>query len=938
MLRCRRRVAVTTVAVVWAGSAFGPVVLAQADATASFHVNNSSSVTCSDSTTDSTATPYCTIQAAVDAATAPGDTVIVSPGSYTAFTVTASGTATAPITIESSTGSGLQSGPWAVVRATTSSAVTLNGASDVAIRGLRIVQTGNHSGVTVADGAGDVLDSTYLSQTGSAKAPDVSIGAGSSSVTVSRDELTGTTTGGVVAAQAGSDDVITTNLMSNLTGPGIVLNGTTSSDVTGNTLDEYCGTGIDVTNGSTSASVENNVVEGMSTNPSACGTTAAAEVLLQVDTASVTGTNADYNVSQLDGSSYPDIYSWAGDYYTTAAAFDTATGQGAHDVSGAPIIDSANSDAPGELATDLYGNARVDDPEVANTGAGTFSYYERGATELDDPVSVTAVNLPTQAPVGKPGMYETQVSDGWGNSFTCAFTFGDGTAPVSVTPDASGNCNTVHEYTSTGSYQGQLAVTSSDGYVSTTKFTVAVVEDSSPLTPDVVMTGSGPLGVTVDASKSTDSWNLTVCSFEFGDGSAPYIEPASTCGVTHNYAKPGTYTVTTTVRDSGGIQLSVTDTFTTTGSYYTPVAPARILDTRNGTGVTAAGPVAPHGVVKLKIAGVDGLPPTGVSAVALNVTATEATKLGVITAYPDGQAVPGVSNLDFKADQNVANTVIVAVGADGYVDLANASSGTTHVIADLQGYYSTSGSSGYHSLSPTRVLDTRTTTAIPAGHTVKVDLSSYPGISAAMLNLTVVSATGNGFVTASPDGGATPTTSNVNYLAGQTVPNEALVAVGEDDYVDFTNSGKGQAELVVDLDGFFTNGNGDAFVPVEPERYFDTRPGTGLGSNETFDVGIGGVCPPNLSCTTAAPAVPKGASAVAANLTVVSPTANGFITVFPANVSTAPNASVLNFLTGQQTQNAITVGLDPVYGRFAIHNASSGQTQTIVDVFGYYGD
>ncbi len=937
MFRRRRRVAVTTAALVCAGSVFGPVVLAQADTTGSFYVNNSSGVTCSDSTTDSAVTPYCTIQAAVDAASAPGDTVIVSPGRYTPFIVTDSGTAAAPITIESSTGTGIGSGPWALVQGISSSAVTLTGASDVVIRGLHILQSSNHSGVTVAGSAGDTLQDTLVDQVNGGAAPIVSIGAGSSSVTVSQNELEGTSNiGPALATQGGSDDVITTNAISNLSGSGIALNDTTSSDVTSNTVNEYCGSGIAVANGSISASVENNVVSGMSKSPSACGTTATAEALLQVDNASVPGTSADYNVSQNDGSGFPNVYSWAGSYYGTAATFYAATGQGAHDVSGAPIIDSANSDAPGELSTDLYGNARVDDPDVADTGTGTYSYYDRGAVELVDPASVWPTSQPAQAPVGGVGDYVNQVSDSWGNAFTCSYSFGDGTAPVPVTPDGSGDCGTLHAYTAVGSYQGSLAVTFSDGYVSTKKFTVVVVADSA-LTPVVATTASGALGVEVDASKSTDSWDIVKCSFDFGDASAPLVESGSTCGADHSYARSGTYTVTTTLSDAGGIQQSVTDSFTTVGSSYTPVVPTRILDTRNGTGVTAAGPVAANGIVKLKIAGVDGLPPTGVTAVALNVTATEATRLGVITAYPDGQSVPDVSNVDFHADQNVANTVIVAVGGDGYVDLANVSSGTTDFIADLQGYYAVGGSSGYHSITPIRELDTRKTTAIPAGHTVKVDLSTYPEISAAVVNLTVVGATGNGFISASPDGGAASTTSNVNYLAGQTVPNEAVVAVGADGFVDFTNSGKGQAQLVVDLDGYFTTGSGDAFVPVSPERYFDTRPGPGLGENQTFVVGIGGLCPSDPSCTSA-PAVPKGAAAVAANLTVVSPKANGFITVFPADVSTAPTASVLNFLTGQQTQNAISVGLAPLSGEFAIRNASSGQIETVVDVFGYYGD
>ncbi|HEX4787428.1 MAG TPA: hypothetical protein VH372_03125 [Actinospica sp.] len=84
-----------------AGSLSAPI-LAYADATGSgptFHVNNAASAACSDSTTDSAVTPYCTIQAAVDAATSPGDTVIVAAGTYASFTMTASGTAAAPITV-----------------------------------------------------------------------------------------------------------------------------------------------------------------------------------------------------------------------------------------------------------------------------------------------------------------------------------------------------------------------------------------------------------------------------------------------------------------------------------------------------------------------------------------------------------------------------------------------------------------------------------------------------------------------------------------------------------------------------------------------------------------------------------------------------------------------------------------------------------------------
>ena len=58
---------------------------------------------------------------------------------------------------------------------------------------------------------------------------------------------------------------------------------------------------------------------------------------------------------------------------------------------------------------------------------------------------------------------------------------------------------------------------------------------------------------------------------------------------------------------------------------FTPVAPTRLLDTRNGTGAPQA-PVAAEGTVALSVAGAGGVPATGVSAVVLNVTVTQPTR------------------------------------------------------------------------------------------------------------------------------------------------------------------------------------------------------------------------------------------------------------------------------------------------------------------------
>ncbi len=78
---------------------------------------------------------------------------------------------------------------------------------------------------------------------------------------------------------------------------------------------------------------------------------------------------------------------------------------------------------------------------------------------------------------------------------------------------------------------------------------------------------------------------------------------------------------------------------------------------------------------------------TGVSAVAITVTVTAATRGGYVAVYPDdGSPAPRVSNLNFAAGQTTANLVITRVPADGIIDLPVASFGTAQLIADLAAY------------------------------------------------------------------------------------------------------------------------------------------------------------------------------------------------------------------------------------------------------------
>ena len=60
-----------------------------------------------------------------------------------------------------------------------------------------------------------------------------------------------------------------------------------------------------------------------------------------------------------------------------------------------------------------------------------------------------------------------------------------------------------------------------------------------------------------------------------------------------------------------------------------------------------------------------------------------------------------------------------------------------------------------------------------------------------------------GWLTAWPSGQPKPVASNLNYVAGQTVANLVVVAVGEDGVVDLFSSG-GPVDVVADVAGWYS--------------------------------------------------------------------------------------------------------------------------------------
>ncbi|MFE5587828.1 hypothetical protein ACFQ87_42205, partial [Kitasatospora sp. NPDC056531] len=140
-------------------------------------------------------------------------------------------------------------------------------------------------------------------------------------------------------------------------------------------------------------------------------------------------------------------------------------------------------------------------------------------------------------------------------------------------------------------------------------------------------------------------------------------------------------------------------------STFVPIAPVRLMDTRQGLGVAQA-PVGQGGTVTLPVTGVHGVPASGVTAVVLNVTATDPTADSHVIVYPHGQDRPTTSNLNFTAKQTVPNLVTVPV-VDGKINFYN-NAGSVDLIADISGYYTSDGTgSRFADVAPVRLMDTR---------------------------------------------------------------------------------------------------------------------------------------------------------------------------------------------------------------------------------------
>ncbi len=349
--------------------------------------------------------------------------------------------------------------------------------------------------------------------------------------------------------------------------------------------------------------------------------------------------------------------------------------------------------------------------------------------------------------------------------------------------------------------------------------------------------------------------------------------------------------------------------------------------------------------------------------------------------WTTGWVFPGsyiIFLVDSATNRSIEALVDLGPGTNIDIDLDATCFGFDTCAYDTGGPASPGG--GFHPLPPARLLDTRYGVGIPNGpigagdgrnsdpnpqkradsivnHELKVTgVGGVPttGVSAVLLNVTAVDPTDNGFLTVYPKlprGVANPSdpirvfdeesaylpnypnSSNLNFVAGDIVPNLVLARVGAGGKIRFDNY-FGLTNTIADVVGWFDTGvgGGDGFVGVTPTRVLDTRAGTGniggrFSHGETRALPIAGV---------AKGVVPRDATAVVLNVTAANPTNEGYVTVWPAGID-RPLASSLNTQPGQTRPNLVVskIGANGAIDLFTYCDLN-GSVDLVADVVGYY--
>jgi hypothetical protein len=239
---------------------------------------------------------------------------------------------------------------------------------------------------------------------------------------------------------------------------------------------------------------------------------------------------------------------------------------------------------------------------------------------------------------------------------------------------------------------------------------------------------------------------------------------------------------------------------------YVAIEPDRVLDTRPESAVGGSRPKPINSLpISVRASMASGVPTSGVSALAVNITVTEPEQVGYVQTGPSLNFVVGASSTAnvSRIGQTVAAATIVPVDSWGFFTIFMQMS--AHVIVDVNGWFtdgtapvSTSGL--FAPLDTLRRVDTRIGSPLPLAPGTR--FTNGADGSAAVGNVTVTETTGAGFVQLGPTATmVSGATSNINPTRpGETLANFFIAPV-DGGYDVFTSNG---THIITDVVGYMT--------------------------------------------------------------------------------------------------------------------------------------
>jgi Protein of unknown function (DUF1566) len=427
---------------------------------------------------------------------------------------------------------------------------------------------------------------------------------------------------------------------------------------------------------------------------------------------------------------------------------------------------------------------------------------------------------------------------------------------------------------------------------------------------------------------------------------------------------------------------------------FTPVTPCRLVDTRSATaGIMNAGQSrgflgkGTNYAVQGGATSNCNLPnSTNTAALVVNFTVVSPETGGYITVYPgDAASAPLAATLNFNAGDVKGNNAVLKLNQTGSgVDFRIYTTSTTHIVADVVGYYakpvavplvSLSSDLVFTPVTPCRIVDTRNATAgilasgstrsfngwgqsslgfvTQGGSNTNCGIPQSTNTAAIVVNFTSVSPQTGGYITAYPSDAAQPLAATLNFNAGDVKGNNAVLKLNQtvtsNHFNIYTTS---TIHLVGDVVGYYAKpvtpssvplgalSSDLVYTPVTPCRIMDTRNATAgimtAGSQRGFFGWNGTYASQGGSASNCGLPFSYNNAALVVNFTVVSPATGGYITAFPGDAATVPLAATVNFNAGDVKGNNAVLKLNQTGTGvdFGIYTTSA--THIVADVVGYY--